>query len=169
MSNYEQIFEAKNTTEESLSPEEAVAAIAVVSAIADSTIEEVDGEGLAGILWEFEVFAEYSEEEILEIVDELMAIAEEEGVGTLLNTATQSLPEEMVWDGFASGVVMLLDEEELVIPPEKQPYLKKLQEALKLSDEEAQEIIEEVTAAFQEDDEEFLDDEDDTIVRGESN
>jgi hypothetical protein len=170
MSNYEQIFEAKNTTEESLSPQEAVAAIALVSAIADSGLEEVDAEGLAGILWEFEVFAEFSEDEIVEMVDELMAIAEEEGVGPLFNTATQSLPEEMVWDGFAAGVVILLDEEELVVPTDKQPYLKKLQEALKLKDEEAQEIVQEVIAAFQEpDDDEFLDDEDDTVAIGDSN
>lgn len=165
MSNYEQVFASTQTLEESLSSEEAVAAIAVVSAIADSSIDEVDAEGLAGILWEFEVFAEYTEDEIVEIVDDLIASAEEEGVGALLNTATQVLSEDMIWDGFAAGVVVLLDPEELVIPQDKQPYLKKLQEALKLKDEEAQEIIQEVTAAFQEsDDEEYLDDEDDTVA-----
>lgn len=173
MSNYEQIFEAKNATAETLNGEEAVAAIALATAIADSAIEEVDAEGLAAILFEFEVFAEYSEDEIVEIVDELLAIATEEGVGPLLNTATKALPEEMVWDGFAAAVVLLLDEDELIIPSEKQPYLKKLQEALKLEEEEAQEIIEEVIAAFQESDEEYLDDDDDdndeTVVLGGSN
>ncbi|AUT02169.1 hypothetical protein CLI64_18250 [Nostoc sp. CENA543] len=172
MSNYDQIFEAKNATAEPLNAEEAVAAIAVATAIADSTIEEVDAEDLASILWEFEVFAEYSEDEIIETVDGLLAIATEQGVGTLLNTATQSLPEEMLWDGFAAAVVILIDEEELVVPTTKQPYLKKLQEALKLEEEEAQEIIEEVIAAFQEpDEEEYLDDDDDdeTVLMGGSN
>lgn len=170
MSNYDQIFEAKNATAEPLNAEEAVAAIALATAIADSTIEEVDPEGLAGILWEFEVFSEYSEDEIIEIVDELLTVATEEGVGTLLNTATQSLPEEMVWDGFAAAVVILIDEDELVVPTEKQPYLKKLQEALKLEEQEAQEIIEEVIAAFQEsDDEEYDEDDDETANIGNSN
>ena len=169
MSNYEQIFEAKNATAEPLNAEEAVAAIALSTAIADSAIEEVDAEGLAGVLWEFEVFSEYSEDEIVEIVDELLVVAAEEGVGPLLKTATQSLPEEMVWDGFAAAVVILLDEDELVIPADKKSYLKKLQEALKLGEEEAQEIIDEVIAAFQElDDEEYVDDDDDdeTVIMG---
>ncbi|WP_066374833.1 MULTISPECIES: tellurite resistance TerB family protein [unclassified Anabaena] len=162
MSNYEQVFTSTQTLEEPLSSEEAVAAIGVVSAISDSGIDEVDAEGLAGILWEFEVFAEYTEDDIIDMVDDLIAVAQNEGVGALLNTATQALSEDMTWDGFAAGVVVLLDPEELAIPPDKQPYLKQLQEALKLTDDEAQEIIQEVVAAFQEGDEEYLDEEEDT-------
>lgn len=170
MSNYDQIFETTTTTEESLSAEEAVAAIALATAIADASIDEIDVEDLAGILWDFEVFAEYSEDDILETVDRLLAIAEQEGVGTLLNSAAQSIPEEMVWDGFATAVFILLDEDELIIPAQKQPYLKKLQAALKLGEEDAQEIIEEVIAAILEaDDDEYLDDEDDRVTMGDSN
>jgi hypothetical protein len=166
MTSYDKIFNSQKTSEQSLSSEEAVAAIAVVTAIADSAIEEVDAESLAGILWEFEVFEEYSEIQIAEIVDRLIGIAEDEGLGTLFNTASQALSDELVLDGFAAGVmIILLDEEELVIPKQKQPYLKKLQEALDLEDEEAQEIIQEVIAAFQEaENEEYLEDEADTVI-----
>ncbi|MBD2347144.1 tellurite resistance TerB family protein [Anabaena subtropica] len=165
MTSYEQIFNSKQTIEESLSPEEAVAAIAVVTAIADSTIEQIDPASLAGILWEFEVFAEYSEDEIIEIVDELIVIAADESIGALFNAASQALSDDLVWDGFAAGIIILLDEEELVVPQQKQAYLKKLQEALELEDDEAQEIIQEVTAAFQEaEDEDYLDDEEDIPV-----
>lgn len=150
MTSYEQIFNSKQTLEESLSPEEAVAAIAVVTALADSSFEQIDAESLAGILWQFEVFAEYSEDEIIEIVDELITIAEEEGIGALFKGASQALSDELVWDGFAAGVIILIDEEQLAVPQEKQPYLKKLQEALKLEESEAQEVIQEITAAFQE-------------------
>ncbi|QLE54476.1 hypothetical protein [Nostoc sp. TCL26-01] len=164
MTSYEQIFNSQQNIEESLSPEEAVAAIAVVTAIADTSIEQVDAEGLAGILWEFEVFAEYSEDEIVEIVDELIAIAEDASVGALFNAASQALSDELVWDGFAAGVIILLDEEELAIPQKKQPYLQKLREALELEEEEAQEIIQEVTAAFQELDSEIYSDEDEIVI-----
>ncbi|MBE9038042.1 tellurite resistance TerB family protein [aff. Roholtiella sp. LEGE 12411] len=165
MTKYDKIFKSQKTSAESLSPEEAVAAIAVVTAVADSSIEDVDAESLAGILWEFEVFEEYSEDETTEIVDRLIGIVEDEGLGPLFNAAKKALSDELVLDGFAAGVIVLLDEEELTISNQKQPYLKKLQEALELEDEEAEEIIKEVIAAFQEaEDEEYADDEDETIA-----
>ncbi|MEH1796755.1 MULTISPECIES: hypothetical protein [unclassified Nostoc] len=166
MTKYDKVFNSPKTSEESLSPEEAVAAIATVTAIADSVIEDVDAESLAGILWEFEVFEEYSEDEITEIVDRLISIAQEEGIGPLFNAAKVSLSDELVLDGFAAGVIVLLDDE-LAIAKPKQAYLKKLQAALELEDEEAEEIIKEVIAAFKEaeEEEEYADDdEDETVV-----
>ncbi|WP_392534840.1 hypothetical protein [Nostoc sp. C117] len=163
MSKYDKIFNSSERSEESLSPEEAVAAIATVTAIADLSVEDVDAETLAGILWEFEVFEEYSEDEITEIVDRLIGIAEDEGLGALFNTAKVSLSDELVLDGFAAGVIVLLDDA-LTIPKQKQAYLKKLQTALELEDEEADEIIKEVIAAFEEAEEEYEDDEDETVV-----
>ena len=167
MTKYDKVFNSPKTSEESLSPEEAVAAIATVTAIADSLIEDVDAESLAGILWEFEVFEEYSEDEITEIVDRLILIAEQEGIGPLFNVAKVSLSDELVLDGFAAGVIVLLDDD-LAIPKSKQAYLKKLQAALELEDEEAEEIIKEVIAAFKEaENEEYTDDdedEDETVI-----
>ncbi|MEH2245609.1 hypothetical protein [Nostoc sp.] len=163
MTKYDLVFNSPKTSEESLSPEEAVAAIATVTAIADSSVEDVDAENLAGILWEFEVFEEYSEDDIAEIVDRLIDIAEEEGIGPLFNVAKVSLSDELVLDGFAAGVIVLLDDD-LAIPKPKQAYLKKLQAALELEDEEAHEIIKEVIAAFKEAEEEYADDEDETVV-----
>ncbi|MBW4643911.1 MAG: tellurite resistance TerB family protein [Goleter apudmare HA4340-LM2] len=164
MTKYDRIFNSPDASEESLSPEEAVAAIAVVTTIADSSLEEVDAEILGSILWDFEVFEEYSEDEITEIVDRLISIAENEGIGSLFNTARESLSDDIVLDAFAAGVIILLDDE-LAIPSKKQPYLQQLQVALDLEDEEAEEIVQEVIAAFQEaENEEFVDDEDDTVV-----
>lgn len=165
MTNFDKIFNSPKASEQSLTPEEAVAAIAVVTAIADSSIEAVDPDDLGGVLWEFEVFEEYSEEEITEIVDRLIGIAEDEGLGPLFKAASQALSDDLVLDGFAAGIIVLLDVEDIAIPTNKQPYLKKLQEALGLEDEEAQEIIKEVIAAFEEaEDEDFLEDEDETIL-----
>ncbi|MBD2495983.1 hypothetical protein [Nostoc sp. FACHB-280] len=149
MTKYDKVFNSQKTLAESLTPEEAVAAIAVVTALADASVEEIDPEGLAGILWQFEVFEEYSEDELLEIVNKLIDIAESQGLSPLFNTANESLTEEVVLDGFAAGVVTLLDDEEFTIPKSKEPFLKKLQEALELEDEEADEITKEIIAAFQ--------------------
>ncbi|MFH7026192.1 MAG: hypothetical protein ACHBN1_12485 [Heteroscytonema crispum UTEX LB 1556] len=150
MGKYDKIFNSQEASEESLSPEEAVAAVAVVSAAADSSIEEVDAEILASILWDFEVFEEYSEDEVSEIVDRLLGIAKKAGLGPLLNTAIESLSEDLVLDAFAAGVMMVLDEEELIVPKGKMPFLKQLQSVLQLEEEEAQEVISEVIAAFEE-------------------
>lgn len=159
MTKYDKIFDSKQTTKESFSPEEAVAAIAVITAIADSSIEEIDAEALATVLWDFEVFEEYSEEEITDIVQRLLEIAAENGLGALFNTASAALSDDIVLDAFAAGAIVLVDEE-FVIPKEKQLYLKELQQALDLEDEEAEEIIQEVIAAFEEAENlEFADDE----------
>ncbi|MEA5582871.1 tellurite resistance TerB family protein [Nodularia harveyana UHCC-0300] len=166
MTQYDKIFNSTKTIEESLNPEEAVAAIAVVTEMADLSIDEVDGEVLASILWDFEVFEDYSEEEIAQIVDRLIGIAEKHGIGTLFNIASKSLSDELILDAFAVGVMVMIDEDDLIIPQQKHPYLKQLQHALDLEDEEAHEIIQEVIAAYQEAENEiYLDDEDTVIIR----
>ncbi|MBW4569813.1 MAG: hypothetical protein KME31_17830 [Tolypothrix carrinoi HA7290-LM1] len=164
MGKYDNIFNSQEKSEQVLTPEEAVAAIAVVTAAADSSVEDVDAEDIAMILWEFEVFEEYSEEEISEVVYRLIGIAEDEGIGTLFNTANDFLSDELILDAFAAGVLMVIDEEELIIPQAKTPLLKKLQQALDLEEEEAQEIIQEVIAAYEEAENEEYSDEDETVV-----
>ncbi|ARV62503.1 hypothetical protein BZZ01_31195 [Nostocales cyanobacterium HT-58-2] len=158
MGKYDKIFNSKKTSEASLSPEEAVAAIAVVTAVADSSLEEVDADFLADILWGLEVFEDYSDDELSEIVDKVIAIAEEDGIGALFNTANDAVTDDLILDAYAAGVSVLVDEDELRIPKSKTALLKKLQEVLELEDEEAKEVIDEVIAAFAEaEDEDFED------------
>ncbi len=165
MGKYDKIFGSEEVLEEPLSPEEAVAAIAVVTAGADSSLEDVDVDLLADILWGFEIYEDYSDDDLLEMVDKLIALAEEQGLGKLFNTAYESLEDELVSDAFAAGVSVLVDEEEIRIPKGKNTLLKKLQEALEIEDEEAKEVIEEVIAAFEEaEEEEYAEDEDETLL-----
>ena len=131
-------------------------------------IEDINGEIIADILWEFEIFDEYSEEQMLETVDIIIEIAEDTGLGSLFKAANAAISEEVVLDGFAAGVIMLLDAEDLIIPADKKTYLKQLQIALELEDEEAEEIIQEVIAAVQTGDEEEYDEEFESIIFNES-
>jgi hypothetical protein len=165
---YDKIFKSDKTLKESLSPEEAVAAIAVVTAAADSSLEEVDADCLADILWGLEVFEEYSDDELLETLDKVIVLAEENGLGTLYNTANNALTEDLLLDAYAAGVSVLVDEEELRIPKGKTNLLKKLQEALEIDDEEAKEIVDEVIAAFEEVEDEDFEDEDETELEEDS-
>lgn len=169
MTKYDYIFKSKEKIAASLNPEEAVVAIAVITTAVDLGLEDINGEIIADILWEFEIFDEYSEEQMLETVDTLIELAEDAGLGSLFNAANAAISEEVVLDGFAAGVIMLLDAEDLIIPADKKIYLKQLQIALELEDEEAEEIIEEVIAAVQEgDDGEYLDEEFESIIFNES-
>lgn len=169
MTKYDYIFKSKEKVAASLNPEEAVVAIAVITTAVDVGLEDINGEIIADILWEFEIFDEYSEEQMLETVDTLIELAEDAGLGSLFNAANAAISEEVVLDGFAAGVIMLLDAEDLIIPADKKTYLKQLQIALELEDEEAKEIIEEVIAAVQEgDDGEYLDEEFESIIFNES-
>jgi hypothetical protein len=101
-------------------------------------------------------------------VDTLIELAEDAGLGSLFNAANAAISEEVVLDGFAAGVIMLLDAEDLMIPADKKTYLKQLQIALELEDEEAEEIIQEVIAAVQAGDEEEYDEEFESIIFNES-
>ena len=168
MTKYDYIFKSKEKIAASLKPEEAVVAIAVISTAVDLGIEDINGEIIADILWEFEIFDEYSEEQMLETVDTLIELAEDAGLGSLFNAANAAISEEVVLDGFAAGVIMLLDAEDLMIPADKKTYLKQLQIALELEDEEAEEIIQEVIAAVQAGDEEEYDEEFESIIFNES-
>ncbi|MDB9536996.1 tellurite resistance TerB family protein [Dolichospermum planctonicum CS-1226] len=168
MTKYDYIFKSKEKIAASLNPEEAVVAIAVITTAVDLGIEDINGEIIADILWEFEIFDEYSEEQMLETVDTLIELAEDAGLGSLFNAANAAISEEVVLDGFAAGVIMLLDAEDLIIPADKKTYLKQLQIALELENEEAEEIIQEVIAAVQAGDEEEYDEEFESIIFNES-
>ncbi|MFO0173444.1 MAG: tellurite resistance TerB family protein, partial [Aphanizomenon sp.] len=160
MTKYDYIFNSQDKIKESLNEQQAVAAIAVITTIVDSGIDNIDAESLADILWDFEIFDEYSEEEMLETVDRLVEIAEDVGLGSLFNAAKAAISDEVVLDGFGAGVIMLLDAENLIIPPSKKAFLKQLQITLKLEDQEAQEIIKEIIDAIEAgDEEEYLDEE----------
>ena len=169
MTKYDYIFQSKEKIKESLNKQEAVAAIAVITTIVDSGTEDIDAEILADILWEFEIFDEYSEEEMLETVDRLVEIAEDAGLGSLFNAASAGISDEVVLDGFAAGVIMLLDAENMIIPANKKVFLKQLQKALELDDEEAEEIIKEVIDSIEAgDEEEYLDEEYEAVILNES-
>jgi hypothetical protein len=159
MGKYDKIFQSDDISQELLSPEEAVAAIAVVTTAADVTLENVNIGMLVDTLWGFEVFEGYEDSQLEEIISKLLGVAETEGLGALFNAANESLPDELVLDGFAAGISVLVSEDEIAIPKAKMPLLKQLQSVLEVEDEEADEVIEEVLNAFEEVDEDFPDDE----------
>ena len=167
MGKYDRIFNSDETSTESLSPEEGVAAIAILSVLCDSEEFDVGTDYLIDLLWETELFDDYSDDEMAEMIDRLLDVAEEDGLGALFNAAYECLPDELLPDAFAGGVMMLVDDSE-AIPTRHQIYLKELQQALEIEDEQAQQIIDEVIAAFDEAAEDDYDEEEDLDAEDES-
>ena len=165
MDKYDKLFNSQEILKQSLSSPEAVATVAIITASADSFLEDVDIEFLVDILWGFEIFEEYSDEDLLEMLEKLLSLAEKNGRGALFNAANEQLEGDFLEDAFAAGVSVILDEEEIQIPRTKIHLIKSLQQALGIDNEDAKEIIEDVIAAFEEAElEELLEDEDETIV-----
>lgn len=158
MNQYDRIFNSEETSTEGFSPEEGVAAIAVITVISNSKISEVNTDYLIDLLWETELFDDYSEEEMAEMVDTLRGLAAQEGLGAMFNAAYDCLPDELLPDAFAAGVMMLVDESGN-IPLETKGFLKELQQALEIEDEEAHAIIDEVITILNETDEDEYDEE----------
>lgn len=155
MGGYEQIFASEEITEEKLSNEEAIAAIAFVSAFADDEGSEQEKEVIAELLLNLDEFSDYSEEDIIDVLAKIETLADEYGLGALFNTAIESITEDMASTAFGAAVFVILADGE--IPPQEEDFLYELQQSLGLSNEEASEIMNDIITAAEM--EEFVEDE----------
>lgn len=167
MGKYDNIFNSDETSTESLSPEEGVAAIAIIAVLSDSEEFDVGTDYLIDLLWETELFDDYTDSEMAEMLDRLLDMAQGEGQGALFNAAYECLPDELLPDAFAAGVMMLVDESGTILTKHKS-FLKELEQALELEDEQAQQITDEVIASLQEEAEDEYDEEQDLEAEDES-
>jgi len=142
MGKYESVFDSDDTTDEELNPEEAVAAVAVVAAAADSGADNVDAEAIEQLLGEIELFADYSAPEMSGMVKKLVRIARKDGLGALLNAAVEFVPYDLVLTAFEVGILMVAVDG--FIPEEEEEFVSNLQQELELSDEEAQMILDDI-------------------------
>ncbi len=165
MGNFDKIFNSKDKSEASFTPEESLAAVALVAASANSA--DTDADILKSILWESEIFAEYSEDDMSAMFQRLSGIATQDGLGALFNAAWESLPDELVLDTFAiTAAMFVLDGE---VPDKHKGFLQEFQQALGVEDEEAAEIIEDVIVAYSQEDVEESDVEGELYVSPEGN
>ena len=139
-------------SEQTLTSEEAIAAIGLVTMAADADIEEIEAEILVEALEEIEVFETYSEEEFEEILNKIVSIAQDEGIEPLLNSAVAALPNHDLREA-ALMTAMLVVSSDDDLPEEEEDYLNVLQKLLGISDERYDEIIDELY--------EYYDDEED--------
>lgn len=146
MGKFDKIFNSEDKSEATLTLEESVAAVALVAAEANSP--DTDADILESILWESEIFAEYSEDDMSAMFEGLAGIVAQDGLGALFNTAWESIPDELVLDTYAITTAMFVADGE--ISDKHKDFLQEFQQALGVEDDEAAEIIEDVIAAYSE-------------------
>lgn len=150
MGKYDRIFKAEEYAEIQLNEAEGLAAVVTIAALADDPQEMVAPDFFLDILSYFDLYAEYSDEDLLELVDRLIAIATDEGMGVLFNAADEGIPDDLVPDVYAAAIFARLDPDTGEVPSDRQEFLKELREILDIDDEEAQEIMADVQKAFAE-------------------
>lgn len=151
MGKYDEIFKTDDGAAESLTPDEAIAACMILTALVSYPEEEVDAEIYEDFLWSADTFADYSEEEMSAMVDKVLMIADADGFGALFNAANAGLTEEKAAEAFAVSVLLAATEDGIDV--EAMDFLSELQGALQLEEEEAQQIIVDVIAALRDEDE----------------
>jgi hypothetical protein len=149
MPKYDSIFNSEEYTEEPLNEAEGLASIVLIAALADNPKELVAPDLFLDILADFDLYAEYSEEDLLSMVDRLTAIAVDQGLGALFNAADEAIPDDLVPDAYAAAVLAKMNLDTGEILAGAQVFLKELQAVMDIDDEEAAEVMAEVQKSFE--------------------
>jgi hypothetical protein len=149
MPKYDSIFNSEEYTEEPLNEAEGLASIVLIAALADNPKELVAPDLFLDILADFDLYAEYSEEDLLSMVDRLTAIAADQGLGALFNAADEAIPDDLVPDAYAAAVLAKMNLDTGEIPAGSQVFLKELQVVMDIDDDEAAEVVAEVQKSFE--------------------
>ena len=150
MPKYDSIFNTEEYSEEPLNEAEGLASIVLIAALADNPQELVAPDLFLDILPDFDLYAEYSDEDLLSMVDRLTAIVADVGLGALFNAADEAIPDDLVPDAYAAAILAKMNLQTGEIDAGAQVFLKELQVVLDIDDEEAAEVAAEVKKAFEE-------------------
>ncbi|HEY9615726.1 MAG TPA: tellurite resistance TerB family protein [Microcoleaceae cyanobacterium] len=148
------ILRGNAKSEQSLTSDEGLIGIGLLSMALDGEIESVETELLIELLDSIDYFEEYSEEEIDESLEKIKSIAREEGGAVLFNTALAALTDEEYQEA-GLMIAMLVVSVDGEIPEEEEEYLTEIQQQLGISDERYDELIDELFG----DEEEYDEDE----------
>jgi hypothetical protein len=149
MPKYDSIFNSEEYTEEPLNEAEGLASIVLIAALSENPKELVAPDLFLDILADFDLYVDYSEEDLLSMVDRLIAISTDNGLGALFNAADEAIPDDLVPDAYAAAILVKMNPDTGEIPAEAQVFLKELQTVMDIDDEEAAEVIAEVRKSFE--------------------
>jgi hypothetical protein len=149
MAKYDNIFNSEEETEIELNEAEGLAAMVVIAALADDPKDLVAPDLFLDILADFDLYVEYSDEDILAMIDRLTAIVSDSGLGALFNAADEAIPDDLVPDAYAAAVLAKMDPDTGDLSAKSQVFLKELQAILDIDDAEASEVMAEIQKSFE--------------------
>lgn len=127
-------------TEKTLSPVEAIVAVGLVAIAADGVVEDIETESLLAVLQKIEALKEYSEEQFKTLIDRIVKIGREEGLGTLVNSAAEVLTNQALKEGALMTAVLVVASDGKVVD-EEQEFIDYLLNLFGISDERYDEIL----------------------------
>lgn len=125
--------------EETLSPEEAFACVALVAIAADGYLSDQEGRDMTMTLARMQLFESYSSEEMKQLFDRLLTLLKRYGPGTLISKAKGSLPEELRETAFAIATDLVLSDK--TVTDQEQAFLDDLYQILEIPGTVALQIV----------------------------
>lgn len=125
---------------ETFTEQEAFLAVALASAAANGDIDDNDKKAIYATVLQASMFDDFSEDELNEIFEKLMAKLDKEGLGGLVAIAKSSMPDDLRESAFLYAVDISLADGE--IDEDEQVLLEELQQALGVSDDLGAHILE---------------------------
>ncbi|GAB4474728.1 MAG: hypothetical protein OHK0037_35740 [Elainellaceae cyanobacterium] len=139
MGLFDRMFGVQNTAQETFSPPEAYAAIALAAIASDGYLSDEELSGLMNVLNRMQLFRSYSNDIMRRMFDKLFSILRRDGVGVLFATAKDSLPFELKESAFAVATDLILADGR--VTQEEQKFLNDLYQALGISEASAEKIV----------------------------
>jgi len=134
------ISKGQKKTEKPLSPVEAIVAVGLVAVAADGIIEDIETESLLAVLQKIEALKEYSEDQFKALIDKIVKIGKEEGLGTLVNSSAEALTNQPLKEGALMTAVLVVASDGKVVD-EEQEFIDYLLELFGISDERYDKIL----------------------------
>ncbi|MFQ3628974.1 MAG: tellurite resistance TerB family protein [Cyanobacteriota bacterium] len=139
MGLFDRMFGVQNTVQETFSPAEAYAAIALAAVASDGYLADEELSGLMNTLNRMQLFRSYSSDIMRRMFDKLFSILRRDGIGVLFAIAKDSLPFELKESAFAVATDLVLADGR--ITQEEQQFLDDLYQALGVSEAAAEKIV----------------------------
>ncbi|MFW9853692.1 MAG: tellurite resistance TerB family protein [Candidatus Thorarchaeota archaeon] len=123
-----------------LSTEEAFLGIALSSVAADDVINQVEINSMIHTLGRMRAFRRFHPNQVVDMLNRFQNIIRREGIGTIVDSAKNSLDHNLKETAFAVAVDIVLADG--IVDTKEKEFLERLQESLDISDNLAKKIVE---------------------------
>ena len=143
MGLFDQVFNAPENQQASLTTAEAFAAICLVAIAADGYLSEQENTEMRLLLNRMKLFSDYSNERLERTKDQLLNRLKQHGPGALVEAAKAVLPRDLASTAFAIATDLVLADGTVTI--QEQAFLDDLYRILEISADQALKIVEVIT------------------------